>query len=104
MAVDQAKRATLSQARRGGSKTAPASRLAHSARARNRGDDHNGLCYRRLIGQGKIEPPCHPGGFYLLGAAQRPAGEAHCRLTGWQVHDAEIAPKDAAAEAGSERL
>src|SRR5262249_33748210 len=39
-----------------------------------------------------------------LKARERATGELHGRTAGWQIHHAHVAPPDAAAHAGAERL
>src|SRR6202035_5828813 len=68
------------------------------------GNDDDGLGERRLVGQGHVEPRRQAFRGDRLQAPQRAAGQPHAGLSRRHVDDPEIAPEDAAAKAGAERL
>src|SRR5271166_476354 len=68
------------------------------------GDDDDSLGERRLVRQGDVDAGRHARRRQLIQPAQRPAGQPHRRLSRRQVDDTQVAPEDAVAKAGSERL
>src|SRR5580700_4522750 len=99
------RRARSSQALSGESSALPISLSGILGRdGRERGDHHDCLGKRRLVGQTHIEPCCHSGWGDRCQAMQGAAGEPHPGLTRRQVDDPEIAPEHALAKAGAQCL
>src|SRR5689334_6660798 len=67
-------------------------------------DDYEGLRIGKIIRYGQMDMRLVPLGNKGRQPLSRPPGQHHGRLAGRLVHDAQITPEDASAEAGSERL